>query len=154
MRSCRVHTTRLGAILFATILSLVAAIILPLSDVQAGAIGCRRDPIVTLSNGDVVTIMLDISVDASQVERIDYILYVPEGVTATSIVYFESTPYIPEELILQTGEAGEYKSETLVTAPNSAKVVVYMTYGEVTETVKGKATKPITAKIDIPETTE
>jgi hypothetical protein len=61
----------------------------PLSSHSAGAFHgvCFDDPIIQLSNGYKVTLTSTTQTDASNVQSIQYLLYVPSGVTAKSITY-------------------------------------------------------------------
>lgn len=142
--SCRVL-----AIVFVLGLALCLAILSP-GSLQAAAVGCRTDPIVTLSNGDVVSIYVDIATDPSQVKSINYMLHVPDGVTATNITYLGGAFGLSEHLTLTTqGSDTEYRSETVVNAPKSVSVTATMVYGAESDTATGKAGKTLDATIDI-----
>lgn len=105
----------------------------------AAAVGCRHDPIVTLSNGDIVTISVDLDADYPTVKKIEYKLHVPKGVTAASIVYQDANPNIQEKIDLpQDAKVGQYLTETKVEAPKSVQVVVTSQYNTQSLTVNGK----------------
>lgn len=131
--------------------SLIGAVILSaisISSAQAGAIGCRTDPIVTLSNGDVVTILLDIDADASQVTSIDYTLHVPPDITATNITYTGAALGLAENLTVIPDTKDKYRSEIVVAAPKSVVVVATMTFEDAVVTVTGSGGKVIKATIE------
>jgi hypothetical protein len=54
---------------------------------SARLIKCRADPIFYLSNGEKVTVILDVGTDAANVRNISYVLHVPAGVTITRVVF-------------------------------------------------------------------
>jgi hypothetical protein len=81
--------------------------------VSAALVKCRTDPIFSLSNGDIVTVTLDIAADASNVKRVSYTLHVPAGVTATSVVFTPGTIGRKEVYkIIQDSPLGIYTSES------------------------------------------
>lgn len=54
---------------------------------SARIVKCRADPIFYLSNGEKVTIILDIDADASAIQNVNYIIHVPTGVSITKVVF-------------------------------------------------------------------
>lgn len=135
----------------ATLLGLAFLFSFSLAQAQASLLHCRTDPIVTLSNGDVVIITVDIDADPTQVQRIDYTLHVPAGVTATNIVYTGSDRGLNENLTLLQDSDAEYKSVTVVRTSKSVAVAVIMSLGGDTDSATGNGGKKLTAVISIDE---
>ena len=57
-----------------------------------GVVSCRRDPIITLSNGTQVQLVTSINASASQVTSVAYKLNIPSGLTVANVVYDTGTP--------------------------------------------------------------
>lgn len=143
------HSLR-GTLALVAMLACVSLLsVVGFSTAQAGAIGCRTDPIVTLSNGDVLTILVDVNAAASAVKRIDYTLHVPKGVTITKIVYTGSSLGLVENLTLRQDAKKEYQSETVVSVAKSVGVAATLTLGKVSVSDTGKGGKTLKAKIKI-----
>src|SRR5690242_6867808 len=107
----------------AALLVAVLLFLFPLSRAQAAFQLCRTDPIVTLSNGDVVSIYVEFAADPADVTKIDYKLHVPKGVTAVSIIYMGGELGLVENLtVAQDAKAHEYRSETVVRVSKSVAV--------------------------------
>jgi hypothetical protein len=72
-----------------TFILLVALAVTAFPTVSASArlAKCRTDPIFYLSNGEKVTIILDIDTEESQVQNVNYVLHVPAGVKVTKVVF-------------------------------------------------------------------
>lgn len=87
----------------------------PAAQASAAMSRCRTDPIFTLSNGDVVTVILDVGTDPANVKEVSYILHVPAGVTPTRI---EFTPGILGEKekfqVIQDSPDGFYTSDSVL----------------------------------------
>lgn len=49
--------------------------------------GCRTDPIIYLSNGTQFNMVINISDDSSDVNKVTYAVHGPSGTTVTKIVY-------------------------------------------------------------------
>src|SRR5215208_194902 len=56
-------------------------LIMPSAHAAALLTHCRTDPIFALSNGDQITVTLDISADEANVRNVMYVVHVPAGVT-------------------------------------------------------------------------
>lgn len=137
----------------AAVLCAALLFLLPLARAQAAFQLCRTDPIVTLSNGDVVSIYVEIATEPSDIERIDYKLHVAKGVTATSIVYLGAELGLVENLVVvQDGKPDEYKSETTVRGiAKSVGVTATTIFEDESVTVIGAGAKTLKATIDIQE---
>lgn len=103
---------------------------------------CRVDPIFVLSNGDIVTVTVDIATDPTQVSNIHYTLHVPAGVTVKKIVHTARGLRIPETTkVYQDSPAGIYLTNTVVTTRNPEENVAVIAYtrlnGIPTETIFG-----------------
>lgn len=149
MRSFSSQFLRHISLFLVSVFSLTLLLGLPSVPAQAAAVACRTDPIVTLSNGDVVIILVDIATAPENVTRIDYKLHVPKGVTATNIIYTGVELGLVENLVLVDDANEEYKSETVVRVAKSVSVVATMIYDDEVVTVSGKGGKVIKASIEI-----
>ena len=83
---------------------------------SAAIVGCRTDPVITLSNDDTVTLWESVATNAWNVKNINYVLDGPAGTYVTSISYSGSVPqnrqsfqYVADEL------GGQYESYTTIT---------------------------------------
>ena len=107
------------------ILMIIAA---PTGHASAALRGCRTDPIFSLSNGDKLTITLDISTDAVNVRNVTYVLHVPAGVTVKSVVYTAGGLGAKEIYrVYQDSTAMTYKTETLVTVQKTGSTAMVST---------------------------
>ena len=95
----------------------VTALMAALPTIQASAalVKCRTDPVFNLSNGDTVTITLDINTDATNVKGLDYVLHVPAGVTATKVTFIGGFTAVETYKVIQDSPARAYTTDTLVT---------------------------------------
>jgi len=103
---------------------------LPTSEASARLARCRIDPHFKLSNGDMVTVTLDIGTDIANVRNINYILHVPPGVTITKVTYTAKSDKkaINETyLVYQDSPAKTYITDTVVTTqnPDGVEVIVF-----------------------------
>ena len=111
-------------ILFVAILMAV----LPTMQASAALTKCRTDPIFQLSNGDKLTVILDISADATNVRNVTYVLHVPAGVTVTKVVYTAGGLGTKEIYkVNQDSTAKTYKTDILVTTQNTGSVAIIAT---------------------------
>jgi hypothetical protein len=130
--------TRKGTAVFAPHRCSLLAASLILSGVMSGALwatgahaaisSCRRDPIVTLSNGDQVQLTADIATSASNVKNISYVLYGPTGTTVQQVVFTEGTTN-PTETFNYVADlpVQGYASDTVVTTAGGPPVHVTVT---------------------------
>jgi len=127
---------------------------LAVSTMQASAAlsSCRVDPIFLLSNGDIVTITLDIGTDPANVRNIHYILHVPAGVTVTRVTYTAVRQVTNETYVVtQDSPAKTYTTDTVVTTQIAGKVVVTVytrLNGVPTKTVSGYSGQHLIATIN------
>ena len=100
-------------------------LLLPTTNVSAALVRCRTDPIFVLSNGDMVSVILDISTTSTNVRNISYILHVPAGVTVKRVAYTNINLRIPESYqVYQDSPAKTYTVDTVVTTQNTGSVAV------------------------------
>lgn len=101
---------------------------LPTATASAALVRCRTDPIFLLSNGDVISVTLEISTTSANVRNINYDLHVPAGVTVKKVAYTSVNLRIPEQYqVYQDSPANTYTVDTMVTtqAPGSVGVTVF-----------------------------
>ncbi len=114
---------RLVHILILTMLILI----LPTAQASAMLTRCRLDPIFMLSNGDKVTVTLDISTDAANITNITYILHVPFGVTVTKAVFTAGGIAGETYRVYQDSMAKTYATDSIVITKNKDSVAVLAT---------------------------
>lgn len=117
---------------FSLFILLMIVLAQPAAQVSAAMMRCRTDPIFTLSNGDVVTVVLDVGTDPANVKEVSYILHVPAGVTPTRI---EFTPGILGK---------KEKFEVIQDSPDG-----FYTSDSVLKTEKVKTAVEVTAQMDV-----
>ncbi len=110
-------------------LLILAALILIMPTTHASAMltRCRTDPHFKLSNGDIVTVTLDVGTDITNIKGVDYILHVPAGVTITKVTYTARADKkaVEESYELhQDSPVGTYATETVVTTQTPGRVEV------------------------------
>jgi hypothetical protein len=101
----------------------VALLMAALPTMQAAAAlrACRTDPIFWLSNGEKLTVVLDVSANASEIAQFYYVVHVPPGVTVTKVTYTKTSLGIPEPYkVVQDGTAKIYHTDVLVTLKNKS----------------------------------
>src|SRR5215208_5169208 len=109
-------------------LMILMIIATPTGHVSAALTHCRTDPIFSLSNGDKLTITLDISTDALNVRNVTYVLHVPAGVTVKSVVFTAGGIGTKEIYkVYQDSPAKTYTTDTLVTTQNTGSITVIAT---------------------------
>lgn len=135
--------------LLATAVGAVLLFFFSLSQAHAGFMHCRTDPIITLSNGDTVIILVDVDADPVQIQKINYVLHVPAGVTAVNITYTGTALGLDENLVLKDDSNDAYKSETTVDVGKWADVLVTMSLRDQTVVREGVGGKKLSATIDL-----
>jgi len=110
-------------------LSIVAILIAaPSGDASAAMRSCRADPIFKLSNGDMLTLTLEIGADAMSVRNVTYVLHVPAGVTVIRVTYTAGGIGTKEMYkVYQDSPAKTYTTDTVVTTQNTGSVMVTAT---------------------------
>jgi hypothetical protein len=88
---------------------------------------CRTDPVITLSDGSVITLYEDISDTATDVTGITYQLHVPVGDTVTSISYPGAVSSRSQSVTVTADEnPGNYDGyATVDTGTSSISVAAY-----------------------------
>lgn len=82
---------------------------------ERGVSGCRTDPIVYLSNGTKVALIVQIRDTPRDVKRIAYTLHVPTGAHVRKVVYLPGPLRGAESVrVIDDNAAGGYDSDTLV----------------------------------------
>lgn len=110
------------------VILIVVTLLIPTGQASAALRSCRTDPIFKLSNGDVITITLDIDTDALNVRNVTYALHVPLGVTVTKVTYTAGGIGTKELYkVYQDSPAKIYTTDTLVTTQNTGSVQVIAT---------------------------
>jgi len=108
------------------VLALIVAF--PTMQASAALVKCRTDPIFQLSNGDKLTIVMDISTDSANVRNVTYVLHVPAGATVNKVTYTAGGLGTKEVYkVVQDSTAKTYKTETLVTTQNTGSVAMVVT---------------------------
>lgn len=112
-----------GLVVVAVLLLLVTST----SNVSAGWAQCRSDPVVILSNGLTLDLSADIGVFLWNVQQVDYVLHVPQGVTLVASIATPAWPTAIETFTLYSDTPpGEYRSETTVyTTQGNAAVTAH-----------------------------
>ena len=115
---------------------------LPATQASAALVRCRTDPIFKLSNGDILTVTLDLGTAEANVRSVVYTLYVPVGVTVKQVVYTDGGIGKKETYkVYQNSPAKTYTTDTVVTTVNSAGPVDVIAYtrlnGVSTKSVSG-----------------
>lgn len=110
------------------LLMTMLVIALPNMSASARLVKCRTDPIFSLSNGDKLTVTLDISTDEANIRNVTYVLHVPPGVTVTKVVYTAGGLGTREVYkVYQDSVANTYKVESLVTTQKTGSVPMVAT---------------------------
>jgi hypothetical protein len=108
---------------------LVIILALPATQASAALARCRTDPIFKLSNGDILTVTLDLGTAEANVRSVVYTLYVPAGVTVKQVIYTDGGIGKKETYkVYQTSPAKTYTTDTVVTTVNSAGLVNVIAY--------------------------
>ena len=103
-------------------------LVLPTLQVSAALLQCRTDPIFKLSNGDSITVTLNIATDEANIKNVSYALHVPAGVTVTRVTYTASGIGTKEMYkVYQDGPAKTYTTDTVVTTQQTGSVTVLAT---------------------------
>jgi hypothetical protein len=103
----------------------IAALLFALSPAPTFAIlrGCRTDPIVRLSNGDVLQLTASIDTSVTSIESVTYTIHAPVGTRITNIVYTNG-PVGPKERVLFYADQrpNRYTTTTYVAAGSGIRV--------------------------------
>src|SRR4051794_36341912 len=137
----------MGAILVAGLFSVFTQV----GNVSAGSSVCRADPIAYLSNGLMVTMVTDLTVDVGQINRINYTVHLPPNVTVTRIAYDVGGIGVKETVIIMNDQsAGNYAVDqfamtqvpAFVTATNTIRTTVRTSTGVNQQTLSTSFTNP------------
>jgi len=141
--------------LFLLLILLMSMLVPPTMHASAALSRCRTDPIFKLSNGDIVTVTLEISTDAHNIRNINYVLHVPPGVRVTKVTYTAGAKKDMRETyrVYQDSPARTYTIDTVLTTqtPGSVAVTVYTRLnGNIKETVAGYNGEDLSATLSRP----
>lgn len=96
-------------------LLVIACVLFVPSSSFAAISGCRGDPIVWLSNGQMVQMAAIAEAPAANVRRIVYTLHAPRGLSVSKIVYTGGALQSKEKVVFAADlDAGTYSTDTLV----------------------------------------
>ncbi len=116
-------------LIVASLVLLLFLLTVPLA-VQTNAAfdGCEGDPIVLLSNGDVLQMTVAIATDASHVTHIVYTVHAPDGVNLVKVFYTKG-PLMDKETVqfLNDGAPDQYTTDTVVSGTVSGARVLART---------------------------
>jgi len=96
--------------------------------------GCRADPIVTLSDGTILDVSVDIGTDVSNVREIHYVIHGPHGVKLVSTISTPTIGFTGKETFAYYADAApnHYVTETLVRTTNEqVSVTAHTTFANI-----------------------
>ena len=100
-------------------------LLLPTMNASAALVRCRTDPIFVLSNGDMLSVILDIGTTSANIRNISYVLHVPAGVTVKKVAYTNINLRLPESYkVYQDSPAKTYVVDTLINTQDTGSVGV------------------------------
>jgi hypothetical protein len=103
-------------------------LLMPTAHASAMLTRCRTDPIFTLSNGEKITVVLDINTNESGVIYVNYVLHVPAGVTVKNVVFTAGgIGKLETYWIRQDSPANTYTTESFVLTQQSGVAVIATT---------------------------
>lgn len=101
---------------------------LPGNWASAAIVPCRTDPIFVLSNGDILSVDVEINADIADVKSLMYAVHVPVGVKVKKVIYIGDDLRDKETYrIYQDSPAQTYTTVTVVTLQDSGSVPVTAT---------------------------
>jgi hypothetical protein len=109
------------------ILFVLLSLLFQVTSVSAALMTCRGDPIFTLSNGTVLTVLVEAETAADNIDKITYTLHVPAGVEVESVVYSPPLGNKEKYKVIQDSQPGSYTTETLVKTKNASNVNIWVT---------------------------
>jgi hypothetical protein len=110
-----------------SILFVLTFLLFQADTVSAALMTCRGDPIFTLSNGTVLTIVVEAETAADNIDKITYTLHVPPGVEVESVVYSPPLGDKEKYKVIQDSQPGSYTAETLVKTKHATNVNILVT---------------------------
>lgn len=90
------------------------------------AVGCRADPVLTLSNGAVIDLNLSISDALSDVQNIVYTLHGPVGTRLVSASYPDGTGAISTVNYVPDDTSGNYDGDTVVATGTKVSMTAFL----------------------------
>lgn len=86
---------------------------------SAGMRACRADPVILLSNGEIVQTDVAIMADAAEVQQVLYTLHLPAGIQVVSVIYTPSEIGHKEVVrFVDDMPPYQYMTDTMVTTFN------------------------------------
>ena len=127
----------------------ILVLILPATAASAMLARCRTDPIFTLSNGDKITIVLNIDTDEASVTYVNYILHVPAGVTVKNVTFTAGgIGNLETYWVRQDSPANTYKTESFVVTKQAGVAIVATTsLQKIVKSVYGFSSQNLVATI-------
>ena len=110
-----------------TILVVLVSVLFQADTVSAALVVCRGDPVFTLSNGTVLSILVEAETAADNVDKVTYTLHVPPGVEVESVVYSPPLGDKEKYKVIQDSQPGSYTAETLVKTKHANNVNIWVT---------------------------
>src|SRR5688500_20160649 len=86
-------------------------LLLPTTNASAALVRCRTDPIFVLSNGEMVSVILDIGTTSANVKNINYVLHVAAGGTGRKVAYTNLNLRLPEPYQVRQHRPAKSKSD-------------------------------------------
>jgi hypothetical protein len=118
------NKTKLFARVFIFLLAL-AITAMPTGNASARLVHCRADPIFYLSNGEKITVILEIDTDEANVRNVNYVLHVPAGVRITRVVFTAGGIGRKESYqAVQDSVESVYTTDTVVTTKGGPNAVI------------------------------
>ena len=119
----RLTTRNVRRYLIPVLLAFAFSMVPGLTD--AASTGCRGDPIIYLSNGQKLQVLIGVNVEAAAVLDVTYTVHVPVGVNATSINMAQSTTTLilaSKEHVIMVSDlpAKQYRASTIITTTRAA----------------------------------
>lgn len=100
---------------FKFLLGTLIVLLLVVAQVSAARMSCRSDPIVTLTDGNILQFSVDIATSRDEVIAIHYEVHVPVGVEAKRVIFTpnwarskETVTIVPDQVV------GDYQILTVV----------------------------------------
>jgi len=123
---------------FMFVLLVASATYLPTADASFDA--CRDDPILMLSDGSTLTVVVDIGTSVTNVKSVGYAIHTPHGVKLVSVVHTTFSGFTGKEQFSFNDDAkpGEYLTDTVVqTRFNQVSVTATSTLNSRSTSVPG-----------------
>src|SRR4051812_29822559 len=91
------------------VVALAGTMLLPGTSARAAAAACRADPVVTLTNGIVLTLYADIANAPAHVQQVRYELHGPVGTSVASAIIPADDPLWGKEQFVYYADSRDTK---------------------------------------------